>query len=67
MFSLRKNKTYRLKGSNLLVSVGIEILLGVVDGHAAVDAVGQGRVLHDGDALVGAVGVLEEHDGRPVV
>ena len=63
----RTHQTYRREGSNLLVPVGIEVLLGVVDSHATIDAVRQGSVLHDRDTLVGAVGVLEEHDGGPVV
>lgn len=50
-----------------MVSIRAEALLGVVDGHAAVDSVGQGRVLHDGHPLVGTIGMLKEHDGRPVV
>ena len=50
-----------------MVPVVEEVLLGVVDGHATVDAVWQGSVLHDRDTLVGAIGVLEEHDGGPVV
>ena len=50
-----------------MVTVRVEVLLGVINGHAAVDAVGQRRVLHDGHAFVRAVGVLEEHDSRPVV
>jgi len=58
---------HRLEGGNLLVAVRVKVLLGVVDGHASVDAVGERRVLHDGHALVRAVGVLEEHDGGPVV
>lgn len=49
------------EGSNLLISVAVEILLGVVDGHAAVDAVGQSSVLHNRDTLVRAVLVFEEH------
>ena len=59
--------THGLECSDLLVSVGVEVLLGVVDGHATVDAVGQSSVLHDRDPLVGAVLVLEKHDGSPVV
>ena len=60
--------THGLEGCDFLVAVGVEVLLGVVDCHAAVDAVGQRRVLHDGDSLIRAVRrVLEEHDGRPVV
>jgi hypothetical protein len=60
--------THRLEGRNLLVAVGVKVLLGVVHRHAAVDAVGQRSVLHDGHTLIRAVGrVLEEHDGRPVV
>lgn len=59
--------TYRLEGGNLLVAVRVKVLLRVVDGHATIDTVGQSRVLHNGHTLVGAVGVLEEHDGRPVV
>jgi hypothetical protein len=59
--------TYFGEGSDLLVAVGVEVLLCVVDSHAAVDAVGQGRVLHDGDALVRAVGMFEVHHCGPVV
>ena len=64
----KQKKTYRLERRDLLLAVRVKVLLRVVDGHAAVDAVGQGGVLHDLDALVRAVlGALEEHDGRPVV
>jgi hypothetical protein len=56
-----------LESCDLLVAVGVEVLLRVIDCHAAVDTVRQGGVLHDGDALVGAVLVLEEHCGGPVV
>lgn len=38
--------------SDLLVSIAVEVLLCVVDGHAAVDAVWQSSVLHDWDAFV---------------
>ena len=66
--SLRANCcTYRLEGSNLLVSVRVKVLLRIVDGHAAIYTVGQSRILHDGHTLVGAILMLEEHDGRPVV
>ena len=50
-----------------MVAVGVEILLRVVNSHASVDGGRQGRVLHDRYTLVGAVRVLEEHDGSPVV
>lgn len=59
--------TYGLKGSDVFISVGEEILLRVVDGHASVDTVRQSRVLHNGHAVVRAVTMLEEHDGSPVV
>jgi len=51
----------------VLIPICVEVLLGVVDGHSAVDTGGQGIVGHDGDALVGPVRVLEEKDGGPVV
>lgn len=59
--------THRLEGSDVLISVREEVLLGVVDGHASVDRFRERRVLHDGHAVVGAVAMLEEHDCSPVV
>lgn len=59
--------TYRLERSDLLVAVREKVLLRIVDGHATIDTVGQCRILHDGHTFVGAVGVLEEQNGRPVV
>jgi prepilin-type processing-associated H-X9-DG protein len=38
-----------------------------VDCHASVDTVGQGGILHDGYALVGAVRMLKKHACCPVV
>jgi len=59
--------TYWLECGHLQVTIGVEVLLGVVDGHSTIDAVGEGSVLHDGYALVGTIGVLEVHGGGPVV
>jgi hypothetical protein len=53
--------------SDLLVAVAVEVFLCVIDGHAAVDAIGQCCILHDGDPLVRAVVVLEVHGRCPVV
>jgi len=64
---MNKRGTYRLEGSHLQVAVSVEVLLSVVDGHSTVDAVGEGGILHDGNTLVSAVGVLEVHGGGPVV
>jgi len=56
-----------LKRGHLLVAVGTERLLRIVDGHSAIDAVGQCCILHDRYTLVRAVRMLEEHHGGPVV
>lgn len=63
----RKVLTDLGEGGDLLVAVAVEVLLGVVDCHSAVDAIGQCGVLHDGHALVGSVGVFEVHGSSPVV
>lgn len=58
--------TYGLEAGDLLVPVGVEVGLHVIDGHAARHAAEQGvRVL--GYALVGAVASLKVQDGGPVV
>jgi hypothetical protein len=60
--------SYRRESGDVLVPVGAEVLLSVVDGHSTIDTCGQGIVLHDLHTLVGAVGgVLEEEHGCPVV
>lgn len=55
------------ESSDLLISIRVEILLSVVDGHSTIDTVGQGSVLHDRHPLIAAVLVLEEHSSGPVV
>jgi hypothetical protein len=55
-----------LKRSDLLVSVGVEVLLDVVDSHATCERTKE-RVRILGDALVRAVAVLEVHHSGPIV
>lgn len=57
---------YGLEAGDLLVSVGVEVGLEVVNGHSTCESAEQGvRVLLD--SLVGSVASAEVHDGRPVV
>jgi hypothetical protein len=51
----------------VLVSVRVEVLLRVIDGHATVDTSWQGIVLHDRYLVVRAIRVLKEKHGSPVV
>ena len=62
-----KRWTHWLESCNLLVAIRIEILLCVIDCHSTIDTVWQCSVLHDGNTLVCAVCVLEEHCCGPVV
>lgn len=62
----RDEGAYGLECRNLLPAVRVEVLLHVVDGHAAVEVAHECiRVLRH--ALIGAVARPEVHDGRPVV
>jgi len=57
----------RLESSNLLVTVGVEVLLGIVYSHTALDAVHEisiGVLLH---TLVCAIAVLEVQNRSPIV
>lgn len=58
---------YRRERSDFLVSVGVEVLLCVVDCHAPVDTSRQCVILHDLDTFVASIRVLEEEYCRPVV
>jgi hypothetical protein len=58
---------YLWESSNLLVAIAVEVLLCVVDSHAAVDTVRKSGILHDRNTLVGAVLVLEEHGCSPII
>lgn len=60
-------ETYRRESRDFFISIRVKVLLCIVDGHSAVDTCRQGIVLHDLDALVATVGVLEEEDCGPVV
>lgn len=64
--SNRHTETLRERG-NLLVSIAVEVLLGIVHRHTAVDGCRQGSILHNGHLLVGAVLMLEVHVRCPVV
>lgn len=57
----------RCESSHFDITIGTEILLRVVDRHATVDWSGECAVLHEWDALIGAILVLEEHDCSPIV
>jgi hypothetical protein len=43
---------YLWESSNLLVAIAVEVLLCVVDSHAAVNTVRKSGILHDRDTLV---------------
>jgi len=62
-----EGRTHWWESSNELLSIGVEVLLGVVDGHTTIDTSRQGIVRHDRNTLVGAVLVLEEEHSSPVV
>lgn len=58
--------THGLESSNFLVSIRVEVLLDVVDGHAARQGPKQ-RVGILRDAMIRAVARLEVHNGGPIV
>ena len=58
---------YRRECSDLLVTVGVEVLLRIVDCHAPVNSSRQCVILHDFDALVATVRMLEKQHCGPVV
>jgi hypothetical protein len=59
--------TYWLECGDVLVPVRVEILLGIIDRHSAIDASRQRIIRHDWNTLVCAVLMFEEQHSSPVI
>lgn len=63
----KKRRTYSREGGNVLIAVGAEILLRVVDGHSTIYWALEGVVLVNRYALVRPVASLKVQNCGPVV